>query len=129
MEHQHSAIEENVALLALFNPKFEALTRHALPSEGEDCENVPRRTLTLKDEKKAAEAFAVLFATTDSPDQVGAVCVEETSDGRGLTVRTATNSGPRPAQTHALRSIAQSLKANSGNDMTACTRAIFLTLT
>lgn len=129
MEHQHSAIEENVALLALFNPKCEALTRNALPSEGEDCQNVPHRTLTLKDEKKAAEAFAILFATTDNPNQVGAVCVEETSDGRGLTVRTATNSGPQTAQTHALRSIAQSLKTNSGIDMAACSWAIFLTLT
>lgn len=55
--------------------------------------NPARRTLTLKYEKQAAKAFAILFANIDSPDEVGAVCIEEKFDRSGLIVRTATNSG------------------------------------
>lgn len=93
MNRLHGVIEENIALLALLNAKVAPLTQQLLLPERRDSMNPARRTLTLKHEEQAAKAFAILFANTDSPDEVGAVCVEEKFDRSGLIVRTATNSG------------------------------------
>jgi hypothetical protein len=49
--------------------------------------------LTFEQEQRTAEAFALLLATTDNRNAIGAVCVEEQLDGSGFIVRTAVNSG------------------------------------
>lgn len=52
-----------------------------------------QRSLTFDQERRLAEAFALVLATTDDPNLVGAVCIEEKADGNGLIVRAAANSG------------------------------------
>jgi hypothetical protein len=52
-----------------------------------------KRALTFNEERRLAEAFALILATTDKPSRVGAVCIEELPKSSGLIVRFAANSG------------------------------------
>ena len=49
--------------------------------------------LSAYQERQLADDFAFIASTSDDPNQVKAVAVEENPDGRGLTVRIAANSG------------------------------------
>lgn len=55
------------------------------------------------------EAFAALLAHTDIPHKVGAVCLEQHSDG--LLVRTAVNSGDQTERVNNVRKITEALES------------------
>ena len=51
------------------------------------------RKLTLLQERKIVEAFALFAAKTDDPKKIVAACIEEGRDGRSMVVNLAVNNG------------------------------------
>lgn len=74
------------------------------------CKSDDSRDLPPKRERQLAENFALLCATTDDMLRVVAVCVEENSDQRGLTLRIASNTGDLSNIKLGLRGIAETLE-------------------
>ncbi|WEW59510.1 hypothetical protein PRK78_004984 [Emydomyces testavorans] len=109
------AITENIALLALLDPK-EPETKNHIPASFADQNHASRFTLPLEVEKQTATAFAILLANTDDCKKVGAVCVEQQSNERGLVIRTAINKGDQAYRKEAFFKIKNALtKASSAS--------------
>ncbi|KAF2175390.1 hypothetical protein K469DRAFT_683991 [Zopfia rhizophila CBS 207.26] len=51
------------------------------------------RTLSLRHERRIAEAFVLLAANSDDPRRIMAACVQEGENGQSMTVKLAVNSG------------------------------------
>jgi hypothetical protein len=66
--------------------------------------------LSVSREQEIASNLAFLSATTDDSLMVMAVCVEERSDGRGATIRIASNTGDLSAVTSGMRMLATVLE-------------------
>jgi hypothetical protein len=93
MAYIKPGLTENIALLAQFPKYLEEPATNQPPSWPTSKAAGYTRNLTLEQEKRWAETFALLLATTNDPSRVGAVCIEEKPDGSGFVVRTATNTG------------------------------------
>ncbi|EFW15116.1 hypothetical protein D8B26_004535 [Coccidioides posadasii str. Silveira] len=106
------AIAENIALLALLNPK-EPVPENPIPSKFIDDGRASHFILSFEDERRTAEAFAILLSNTDNPRKVGAVCVEQSLDGHSLTIRTAVNAGPQTDRKDAFARITSALRKAS----------------
>jgi hypothetical protein len=88
------ALSENIALLGQFGKTLaDPIINDTPPWVNRDSQGIHERSLTFEQEQRTAEAFALLLATTDDRNAIGAVCVEEQPDGSGFIVRTAVNSG------------------------------------
>ncbi|KAF2194187.1 hypothetical protein K469DRAFT_651397 [Zopfia rhizophila CBS 207.26] len=109
MTQQYGALAENIALLAILDPKLEPVTQNPVPSKFRDGADAYYRALSLKHEQRTAEAFAVLLANTDDPSRIGAICIEEKARGSGLIVRTAVNSGSQAERKATFERIAKAL--------------------
>jgi hypothetical protein len=91
-------LAENIAFLSQFanqgrtlsDPIVDLLPRNDRLGK-EDTKS--KRLLTFDEERRLAEVFVFILATTDKPSRVGAVCIEEKPKSCGLIVRFATNSG------------------------------------
>lgn len=70
----------------------------------------PQHRLSVSREQEIASNLAFLSATTDDSLRVMAVCVEERLDGRGCTIRLASNTGDLTALTSGMRSLANVLE-------------------
>ena len=71
------------------------------------------RQLSLDRERQLTDSFAFISATTDDMQRVMAVSIEEDSDGKGMTVRLASNTGDLSDVTQGLSGIAQTLEQAS----------------
>jgi len=98
MADPKGALAEKIAFLAQFANRGRTLSDpiiELLPLNNrlgkDDTES--KRALTFDEERRLAEAFALILATTDKPSRVGAVCIEEQPNSSGFAVRFAANSG------------------------------------
>ena len=87
-------IKENIALLLWLGaepgePKMNPWPQHLT----HDDPTATSRKLQLQQEIDLVDNFAFLLATTDDPEKVVAVCLEEHSNGAGVIIRIADNSG------------------------------------
>lgn len=106
------AIAENIALLELLGPR-EGYSENFVPPKFLDKSHASRYVLSLEDERRTAEAFAILLTNTDDGTKVGAVCVEQPPHGRGLVIRTAVNTGSQSDRKDAFVKITSALKRAS----------------
>ncbi len=79
---------ENITLLRTLNEFPEVPKENAL-----NCETDETRQLTPERERQLVDNFAFISASTDDILRVMAVCVEESSDQQGMTIRLASNTG------------------------------------
>lgn len=112
------SLTENIAVLSLCRTTCDPITEiDLLTGYDNDAKNY---ALSIQQEQKVAEAFAILLANTDDPKTVGAICLEEQPDRDGLLVRTAVNSGLQKERTANFAKIADALQQ--------CTAGSFLNL-
>ena len=72
-----------------------------------------RRQLSLEREKQLVDYFAFISATTNDPLRIMAVCIEEDSDEKGMTIRLASNTGDLSSVIQGFREIARTLEKAS----------------
>lgn len=84
---------QKIILLQLLNNIPEKPSEMNVSERSAQTDDLPKRVLSLQREKELAESFAFLAATTKDPRKVAAACVEESEEGRCLTVRLAVNNG------------------------------------
>lgn len=86
-----------------------------------NLEDDPTRQLSVAREKEIASNLAFLSSTSDNTRKVMAVCVEERQDGKGLTIRVASNTGDLSTVTEGLVRLARVLEhaARRGKKMLA----------
>ncbi len=96
---------ENITLLWTLNE---------IPEQPKDnifrCEEDGTRQLTLERERQLADSFAFISASTDNMLRVMAVSIEEDTDGHGITIRVASNTGDLSSMKEALGDIAKTLE-------------------
>ena len=68
------------------------------------------RQLTLERERQLASDFAFISASTDDMLRVMAICVEESSDQQGMTIRLASNTGDLSRTLQSFKGIANTLE-------------------
>jgi hypothetical protein len=73
-------------------------------------EDDPTRQLSSVRERDIASTLAFLSATSDDSLKVMAVCVEEHCNGRGMTIRVASNTGDLAAVTTGFTRLARALE-------------------
>ncbi|KAF2427245.1 hypothetical protein EJ08DRAFT_360601 [Tothia fuscella] len=90
------ALVENISFLNQFANQGRTLSEpffELLPLKGrlgkDDTEH--KRALSFNEERRLAEVFALVLATTDKPSRVVAVCIEEQANCSGIIVRFAAN--------------------------------------
>jgi hypothetical protein len=94
MEQHRGALSENIAVLGQFGKTLtDPIINYTPPWVNIGSQSSRDRLLTFEQEQRTAEAFALLLATTDNRNAIGAVCIEEQPDGSSFIVRTAVNSG------------------------------------
>jgi hypothetical protein len=79
----------------------------------ENClvdDRLSQRRLSVSREQEIASNLAFLSATTDDSLRVMTVCVEERPDGRGSTIRIASNTGDLTAVTSGMRRLSNVLE-------------------
>lgn len=82
-----------------------------MPMENlEVLERDPTHVLSVAREREIASNLAFLSATTDNGLKVMAVCVEEHSNGEGITIRIASNTGDLSAVTSGFAMLARILE-------------------
>lgn len=115
------AIAENIALLELLDSR-EEYSENFVPPKFLDQNHASRYALSLEDERRTAEAFAILLTNTDDCTKVGAVCVEQPTHGRGLVIRTAVSKGSQENRKDAFVRITTALKkaSNAGQSPKSC---------
>lgn len=96
----------------------------------ENClinERPSQHCLSVSREQEIASNLAFLSATTDDSLRVIAVCVEERLEGKGSTIRIASNTGDLAALTSGMRRLANVLEraARRENDRAEDQRAFF----
>ncbi|KAL9630552.1 MAG: hypothetical protein Q9204_004664, partial [Flavoplaca sp. TL-2023a] len=85
-----------------------------LPKENELHESHDeRRRLSLNREKQLVDDLAFISKATDDMYRVTGVCIEEDSDGNGMTVRLASNTGDLSHVTQGFNEIARTLEQAS----------------
>jgi hypothetical protein len=110
------AIAENIALLSMVDTQLELPTSSSLPNETLSNRELSY-SLDPKHEQQIAQTFAILLAYDDRPEKVGAVCVEELSNGSGLVIRTAVNSGSQTERMQTFRKLANAISVISASGM------------
>lgn len=118
MADPRGSLSENIAFLAQFANCGRALADpvvnlQPLITTVERSKKPVRRLLTFNQERRLAEAFALVLATTEKPSQVGAVCIEEKPSGVGFIVRIAENSGSLENKQQAFHRIVNTAKLES----------------
>lgn len=68
------------------------------------------RCLSISRENEIASSLAFLSATTDDSLKVMAVCIEEHSNGEGVTIRVASNTGDLSTVTSGFKILAKVLE-------------------
>ncbi|CZR69893.1 uncharacterized protein PAC_19793 [Phialocephala subalpina] len=98
-------LSESISRLRLLNEVPEGPRENSLTCEGDS-----HHCLSISRENEIASNLAFLSATSDDSLKVMAVCVEEHSNGKGITLRIASNTGDLSTVTSGLRIIAQILE-------------------
>lgn len=95
MEQQakRSPLTENICVLEILNPTPYQESENTVSAEVLEFWSKTTYVLPFKYEQQIAKAFAVLLTKTADPDKVGALCIEEKVDGKGLIVSIAANTG------------------------------------
>ena len=96
-----------VTLLSTLNTEPEKPKDNEAPNNSGERDD---RQLSFSRERRLAEHFAFLSATTKDATKVMAVSVEEDSDKKGLTVRLASNTGDLSSVKEGLDKIASILQ-------------------
>ena len=68
------------------------------------------RQLSIEREKELVDNLAFLSATTDNPNKVMAICIEEDHDLHGMTIRLAANTGDLSKVNSGFKDIARILE-------------------
>jgi len=99
----HQRMVENITMLQLLDAEPADPGENKLRSNLED---ESARQLSLEKERDLADHLAFLSASTHNPYRVTAVCIEEDTNGEGLTVRMAVNKGNLKNEKYAFERIA-----------------------
>ena len=120
MVKHRGALAENIALLGQLGKTVTdpTIQKTSILLQGkEDLYSSNSRLLSLEQEQRTAEAFALLLATSDDSNTIGAVCIEEHTDGSGFVVRTAVNSGSQKERMDTFRRLVNAARLSSGTGM------------
>ena len=96
---------ENITLLWTLNEVPELPKENALK-----CKTDETRQLIPERERQLVDNFAFISASTDDMLRVIAVCVEESSDQQGMTIRLASNTGDLTPVVEGFQVIARTLE-------------------
>jgi hypothetical protein len=108
----HQTLAEDIALLYMIDCVPEPPARNSPPAAFLEVK-AENGALTLKQECDIVEAIAFISATSDDPDKVTAVCIEQHLDPIGMTVIMAANTGNLESVKAGLQRIFGILKAIS----------------
>jgi hypothetical protein len=87
-------LRKAISLLFMLNEIPPQLAENPKPAPVADKAHAPaRRALTLAEEERLAGVFVFLASTSTDPRKVTALCLEESSDHRALTIKLAANHG------------------------------------
>lgn len=102
-------LRENVTLLWLLGQEPEKPAESPIPQGvWEDASSW--RQLTVERERDLVDTLAFFSASSDDPEKVIAVCVEEQKDGQSMTIKIAANSGDMEPRKEALERIVSMLE-------------------
>jgi hypothetical protein len=111
MEQSRVALSENIAFLSSLLKNRRALEEPSINAlKGQKGIAQDRPGLSFDEEKRTAEAFALLLATTDDRDAIGAVCIEQNPYNSAMILRTAVNSGPQQSRKEVFRRLIDAAK-------------------
>lgn len=82
-----------------------------------DCGNDEVKQLTTEREKRLADSFAFISASTNDMFRVMAICIEENPDQNEMTIRLASNTGDLSRVTEDFKDIAHTLQKTALKDM------------
>ena len=102
--------KENVALLAVLSEVSGYEDGNAQVDVSTPRQDTSPRRLSLKQESDLVDDLAFISATSEEPEHVIAVCIEEHRDSKGLTIRLARNKGDLQETKHALKEITSVLE-------------------
>ncbi len=97
-------LQENINRLEKHSPVIERPKENILVSK-----DVTRRLSILR-ENEITSNLAFLSATSDDSLKVMAVCVEESLDGKGMTIRISSNTGDLSKVTSGFKALAKLLE-------------------
>ena len=101
---------ENIALLRLLGKEPGKPAKNMIPPGfWEQGTSFPRK-MTIERERDLANTLAFLSGSSNDPEKVIAVCVEEQKDGESTTIRIAANRGGMQPRKEALEKIASILE-------------------
>lgn len=101
-------LAENVILLQKLNPEPERAGVNPPPnldSKG--------RTLTIRHEKDILESLSFLLASSDDPDRILALCIEEKWNCQGIVLSYAVNNGGHETLRSGIDSVVKILQAEA----------------
>lgn len=75
-----------------------------------EAERAHNRVLSLKQERRLSECFALLASISDDPRKVVAACIEEHVDKQQITVKIAVNHGELTGVKEGLESIVKAVQ-------------------
>lgn len=113
--HDRARLAEDITLLSRLTAEPAAPNENEIPQV--PTQDDPSRCLSLKQERLIADAFAYLSKTTENPDRVTAVCVEESRKRQQLTIVVAVNSGTCDSVVEGLSQITAALEAIASESM------------
>ena len=96
---------QSITLLQVLNEEPELPKENIPVSDGGTT-----RWLSVSREKEIASNLAFLSAISDNSKRVMAVCIEESRNGNGITIRVASNTGDLLAVTKGFKTLAKSLE-------------------
>ena len=101
---------ENIALLRLLGKEHGKPAKNMIPlGFWEQATSFPRK-LRVEREIDLANTLAFLSGSSNDPEKVIAVCIEEQKDGKSMTIRIAANRGGMQPRKEALERMASILE-------------------
>lgn len=113
----HQRLKENITLLWLLGREPGEPAENHIPQRLREETLSFSRRLTIERERDLVDTLAFISASSEGPEDVIAVCVEEHEGQEGMTFRVAANRGDLQPRIDALRRIASILEcvASEGN--------------
>jgi hypothetical protein len=98
-------LQQSITLLQVLNEVPELPRENNPVSEGETTHR-----LSISRESEIASNLAFLSAISDNHQRIMAICIEESRNGNGITIRLASNMGDLSDVTHGFERLAKSLE-------------------
>ena len=120
-------LKENIALLHLANAEPMKPRVNAATDAIQNRKYSFQRQLTFELEGELTSTLAFIGATTDDPEQVLAVCIEESPAGNSIIFRIAANDGDVKARKKALQKMLSPLEQIARGGALSLTTSFTLT--